>query len=108
MTDTHTAMCIYQVKPGQETAFESLLARHWPVLHGLELVTGQPSARFRGKSADDSTFYVEFLEWCDQDSAATAHELPEVAAIWEKMGPLCEDRNGRPAMEFPEVVKIEG
>jgi hypothetical protein len=35
-----------------------------------------------------------------------AHEHPEVLAIWEPMDTLCEQRNGKPNMEFPHVVSF--
>ena len=35
-----------------------------------------------------------------------AHQHPEIADLWERMAPLCEDRDGRPGMEFPHVERI--
>ena len=106
MSDPVTALCIYQVRPGAEADFESQFQRHWTTLHELELVTDRKPEKFRGRNEDGTVFYVEILEWRDQTSIDSAHELPEVAAIWERMGPLCEARGGKPAMEFPEVERI--
>ena len=41
--------------------------------------------------------------------ALTAGELkhPEVIAIWEPMAPLCESREGQPAMWFPHVERLQ-
>ena len=36
-----------------------------------------------------------------------AHESPEVMAIWEPMGALCEERDGRPSMEVPHVERMK-
>jgi hypothetical protein len=47
------------------------------------------------------------LHWKDEHGAQRAHELPDVMAVWEPMGKLCEERNGRPSMEFPLVEPIE-
>lgn len=102
-----TSMCVYRVKPGREKAFEALLERHWPTLRSLELVSDDPSIIYRGAEEDGAPFYVELLTWVEEDGPETAEQLPEVAEVWEPMGELCEDRGGRPAMEFPVVEKIE-
>jgi hypothetical protein len=99
-------MCIYQVRAGAETDFEALLGKHWPTLKSMELVTDRRSQVFRGVNDDKSVFFVEFIEWLDESAPETAHELPEVAAVWEAMGPLCEARGGKPPMEFPHVERL--
>lgn len=106
MAKPMTSMCIYQVRTGAERDFEALLGKHWPTLQGVELVTEQRSQVFRGQNDDKSVFFVEFIEWIDAQAPETAHELPEVAAVWEAMGPLCEARGGKPPMEFPHVERI--
>jgi len=106
MTTPATAMCIYQIRAGAEADFEALLHKHWPTLRRLELVTDRRSQVFRGRNDDKSVFFVELLEWLDATTPENAHELPEVAAIWEAMGPLCEARGGKPPMEFPLVERI--
>ena len=50
---------------------------------------------------------MELLEWCDDGAPDRAHELPEVMAVWEPMGALCESRKGAPAMEFPSVETLQ-
>ncbi len=37
------------------------------------------------------TAVVEMFEWTDDTSSETAHQLPEVMAVWEPMGPLLEN-----------------
>lgn len=106
MTSPVTAMCIYQVRAGAEGAFEDLLRKHWPTLRSLDLVTPRASVAYRGRNEDGSPFFVEFIEWCNDTAPGIAHELPEVGAIWEAMGPLCESRSGKPAMEFPTVENL--
>ena len=101
-----TAMCIYQVRAGAEREFEQLLGKHWPTLQKMELVTEKRSQAFRGENDDKSVFFVELIEWLDATAPETAHELPEVAAVWEAMGRLCEARGGKPPMEFPHVERI--
>ena len=43
-----------------------------------------------------------------EDAAALekAHRHPDVQAIWEPMGSLCESRSGSPGMEFPHVERM--
>jgi len=106
MTSSITSMCVYQVRAGAEPEFEQLLRKHWPTLNQLELVTDKPATAYRGHNDDGAPFFVEFIEWRDATAPDTAHALPEVAAIWEAMGPLCEARNGKPPMEFPTVENI--
>lgn len=106
MASSLISMCVYRVRAGAEREFEELLRKHWPTLHELELVTDTPSTVYRGTNDDGSPFFVEFIEWRDAAMPGTAHALPEVAAIWEAMGPLCEARSGKPAMEFPTVEHV--
>jgi len=111
---THTSLCTYRVKPGEEAAFEELLRHHWPTLHQLGLATAAPSLIYKGHEplpedhkAKGPVFYTEIFTWSSAEGPGRAHEVPEVMAIWEPMGALCEARNGRPAMEFPGVVALD-
>jgi hypothetical protein len=102
-------ICRYTLKPGGEPAMLRLLARHWPTLHRAGLVTDEPSRVFRSvaaapeKSAEHGGaggVLVEIFTWKSGASAARAHERPEVMAIWEPMGALCQ------AMEFPHFEPV--
>ncbi len=103
MADRPTVICLYRVAPGREDEFTSLLARHWPALRSLDLVTDERPRHFRGVEQDGGALFVEIFEWTSADAPRAAREHPEVMAIWEPMGRLTERRNGRPAMEFPHV-----
>jgi len=103
-----TVVCLYRVAPGREADFEALLERHWPALHGLDLVTDDPPRHYRGTEQDGRPLFVEMFEWKDEDAAIAAHEHPEVMAIWEPMDQLCEARDGKPNMEFPHVDAVHG
>lgn len=100
-----TVICRYNVRKSDEGTFVELLTRHWPTLSRLKLVTNAPVQHFRGEDPAGA-FFVEIFEWADANAVGVAHEHPEVAAIWEKMGTLTEDRNGQPAMEFPHVQPL--
>ncbi len=102
-----TSLCIYRVKPGSEAAFRKLLAKHWPTLKRVGLAADVPSTIYLGSEGDNQPIFVELLSWRDEHGAERAHELPDVMAVWEPMGKLCEARAGRPPMEFPLVEPIE-
>lgn len=109
MTNTkhNTALCTYRVRRGKERAFLGLLKRHWPTLRKLGLVTPTPSLIYRGKDESKKTFFVEIFTWKSAKAVSTAHEHPQVMAIWEPMGALLEERLGRPSMEFPHVEQVQ-
>src|SRR5438270_12304137 len=101
------ALCTYRVKPGKERQFLKLLAVHWPTLKKVGLVAPRPRLLFRGRDQGAKTFFVEIFAWKNSGAARFAHQFPEVMAIWEPMEQLCEERLGRPAMEFPHVQPLE-
>jgi len=104
-------ICRYKVKPGKEAEMEALLSLHWPALHKAGLATderarvykGLPSGRPGDKHGAERT-YVEILTWKDQSSPGIAHQTPEVMAIWEPMGALCEEMDF-PAFELMDLSK---
>lgn len=100
------SMCIYRVRPEVGSEFEDLLERHWATLRKLNLASDTPPQTYRGKDDTGRPIYVELLEWKDADGPDMAHELPEVMAVWESMGKLCEERPNRMSMEFPHVEEI--
>jgi hypothetical protein len=106
-TKPQIVVCTYRVKPGKETAFRRLLARHWPTLKRLGLVTATPRLMLRGLGKDRRSDFVELFAW-KPGAFQIAHTMPEVLAIWEPMEKLCESRNGRPAMEFPHFELVAG
>ena len=102
-----TSLCIYRVKPGSELAFRGLLAKHWPTLRRVGLAADVPSTIYQGSEGEKAPVFFEVLNWKDAEGPNMAHELPDVMAVWEPMGKLCEARAGHPAMEFPQVERIE-
>jgi hypothetical protein len=104
----HRVICHYRVASGNEDAFEMLLRKHWPTLHALGLVTDEPSQQYKGTEQDNGLpIYFEIFDWLD-GASERAHEHPEVMAIWEPMDQLCERRGGKPNMEFPHVMPLQG
>lgn len=84
----------YHPKPGSENALLELVKKHWGVLHGLGLATATPAKTWRGRDKrTGAEFFVEMFEWVDERASDVAHELPEVMAVWETMGPLLAGMN---------------
>jgi hypothetical protein len=102
-----TSLCIYRVKSSSEDAFKKLLAKHWPTLKRVGLAADVASTIYFGSEGDKQPLFVELLNWKDEHGAEHAHELPDVMAVWEPMGQLCEPRSGRPPMEFQLVEPLE-
>lgn len=101
-------ICRYKVKPGKEAEMEKLLALHWPALHAAGLATDEPAIVYRGlpsgKPRDEhgaDRTYVEILVWKDRSGPQVAHQTPEVMAVWEPMGAICE------SMDFPNFERLE-
>lgn len=107
MSGPETVICLYRVKKGNERKFVRLLEKHWPVLRSLGLVTRRKARHFKGAEQDGAPLFVEMFEWVSGKASDDAHTHAEVAAIWEPMGGLCENRGGKPAMEFPHVQSLE-
>jgi hypothetical protein len=81
----------YTPKPGNEEPLLDLVRQHWPTLRRLGLVTPSPTQLFRGKDKRTGRVSIlEIFEWSDDRSSETAHQTPEVMAVWEPMGPLLE------------------
>ncbi|MGH9322794.1 MAG: hypothetical protein ACRD21_16215 [Vicinamibacteria bacterium] len=90
-------LCIYRVKAGRETEFESLLEKHWPTLRSVGLASEKPARWYRGDGKDGKRRFVELFEWRDGQASDIAHQSPEVMSVWEPMGALAE------SMEFIEL-----
>lgn len=102
-----TAFAHYRVCSGREEELLELLSRHWPLLRRLELVTDAPRQVFAGREPGiDGPLVIEVFEWVSEEAVRVAHTHPEVSAVWEAMGPLCEERGGRPRFEFPMLRRV--
>lgn len=87
-------LVIYRPKPGKLEALEALVKRHGPVLRQTGLITDAPVQVYRGsdlRKPEDGAFLVETFTWRDGMAADTAHQTPEVMAVWETMGPHLDD-----------------
>ena len=101
-----TVVCTYRVRRGEEAAFRDLLDLHWPTLRELGLVQDVPALRFQGTEPDGGPFFVEIFTWRDARAVEEAHHSGAVQSVWGQMSEHCEERGGRPAMEFPHVERL--
>jgi hypothetical protein len=86
-----TMLCSYYPKAGKEQELGALVAKHWPTLSRLGLVTSEPAKVWRAHDRRaKKDYFVELFQWKDDQAAGLAHQLPEVMAIWEPMGPIME------------------
>ncbi len=100
-------ICRYLVKPGHEEEMEALVTKHWPTLRQAGLASEDPPLIYRGLPSpapngehDAARTYIEIFSWAQPNSAELAHQTPEVMAVWEPMGAICE------SMEFPSFQPI--
>lgn len=108
MTEAKTVLAHYRVKPGCEDRLLRVVAGHWPVLRELDLVTDRPGEVYLlAEKGTGAPLIVEVFEWVDAEAVHRAHTHPRVSEIWEAMDPLCEERDGRPAFEFPTGRRVE-
>lgn len=106
MAEPITTFAHYRVREGHVDDFLALVGKHGPVLRRLELVTDEPIRVFQGHEKSGAPLVIEIMEWADEEAVATAHTHPEVSEVWEAMGPMCENRDGRPSMEFPNLRQV--
>lgn len=98
----------YRVKAGGEEKFKDVLRRHTTTLQSLGLITERPVEVFLGAEQKvEGPYFVEIFEWVDPQASRLAHTHPQVTALWEAMGELCESRGGRPMFEFPSLAPID-
>ena len=102
-----TVFATYRVRQGKEREFLRLLDRHVPTLDRLGFTNGEPALVFRGKDDTGGPVLLEVFTWKDAGAVDLAHRHHEVAAIWEAMEPLVEERGGRRKWEFPHFEPVE-
>ena len=89
-------LCHFRVRAGSEEELLQLLKDHDVTLRRLDLITDEPAVCYRGVDDLERPFFVKTFTWKSSEAVAAAHQHPEVAALWERMDPLCEARDGRP------------
>jgi quinol monooxygenase YgiN len=101
-----TVIATFRVKKSEEQAFRALLAKHWPLLARLELVTPTPPVQYRGADDGGAPVFYEIFTWTGRAAVDAAHTNPEVHALWDAMERCVEDRGGHRKWEFPHVEPV--
>ena len=79
-----------------------MLDKHWPALRSVGLATANEAKIWSATSRNwDGPFFIEWFEWVDAAAVDTAHQLPEVMAVWEPLGTLCAE------MEFADITDLK-
>ena len=76
----------YRPKPGKEQRLLELTREHVPILRRQGLATDRPPYAMR---AADGTV-IEVFEWKSSEAIASAHENPEVLAMWARYAEACD------------------
>ena len=98
MSNTQSApvhrLVIYRPKQGHYDQLEAILQSHGPVLKKTGLITDAGVSLWAAKDLDrrgtTEPYFVESFHWRDGDAARKGHEVPEIMAVWETMGPHLE------------------
>lgn len=87
-------LVIYRPQPGKYDALAAIVKKHGPVLRASGLLTDDPVRVYRavdlerGGGGSAEPYLIETFSWKDDKSSDLAHQLPEVMAVWETMGPV--------------------
>jgi hypothetical protein len=87
-----TNIVTYVAKPGKEDELLSLVKKHEAALRKVDLVTDEPFKVWKAyniRTGEHSI--VEHFVWKYGEAADVAHQMPEVMAVWEPMGPVLAD-----------------
>jgi hypothetical protein len=88
----------YRPKPGKDAELLALVKEHIPFLRRLGLATDRPALAMRNRDG----VIVEVFEWKD-GAIATAHENPEVLAMWGEYAEACDYVS---LQELPETKEM--
>ena len=85
MPQAQIVTAVYKPHPGRVDELLLLLKSHVPTLRDLGLVSSNTA--YVSQSNEGSI--VEVFEWVSAEAAASAHDHPAVAQVWEKMAQCC-------------------
>ena len=88
-------LVIYRPKQGHYDQLAAILRTHGPTLRKSGLLTDDAvrlwAATDLRRDGAATPYFVETFHWRNGTTADKAHELPEIMAVWETMGPHLED-----------------
>ena len=88
----------YRPKPGREADLLALAREHVPFLRRLGLASDRPATLLQARDG----VVVEVFEWKD-GAMASAHQSPEVLALWARYAELCDYA---PLRTLPECAEM--
>jgi quinol monooxygenase YgiN len=87
-----TNVVTYVPKQGKEAELLALVKKHEPALRKVGLVTAEPFKVWKAFDVRKGRVsFIEYFQWKDGSASDTAHQTPEVMAVWEPMGPVLEE-----------------
>jgi hypothetical protein len=104
MMRPETVMVTLQAKSGNEAALAQVIEKHWNTARRLNLILESLRVTVRGEEAG-KVYFVHIFTW--RDASLPDRAPSAIQAIWTEMNALVEARNGRPGLEFVEVVPVE-
>lgn len=102
---TETIHSVAHVKPGHEAEYAQLSEKAWALYKRLGFVLDKPHVVLRGTDEKGRPYFVEVFTWKSPD--IPDHAPGEVKAIWRQLEGACEARDGRPGIDFSEVIPIQ-
>ena len=102
---TETIHSVAHVKPGHEAEYAELSQKAWRIYQQLGLVLDTPHVVLRGADEKGRAYFVEVFTWKSAD--IPDHAPPAVKAVWQELEAACEPRDGRPGIDFGEVIAIQ-
>ncbi len=76
----------YRPFAGKDAELLEEVKSHLPILQELGLASDRPSHVMRAK---DGTI-IEVFEWKSKEAVEQAHTNPDVLAMWERFGKVCD------------------
>jgi hypothetical protein len=98
----NTVICQYRPRADAVDDLLDLIRQHRATYTGLGLAADRPEEIYVGEDQDGAgPLIVTIFQWIDAEAPGRAHQHPRIAALWEKMETLVEDRAMGPGMAFP-------
>jgi len=98
----NTVICQYRPRTDAVDDLLGVIRAHRATYTELGLATDRPEEIYLGEDQDGSgPLIVAIFQWVDAEAPRRAHQHPRIAALWEKMETLVEDRPMGPGMAFP-------
>lgn len=91
MSKPVTRLVVYRPKPDHADQLFAILQKHGPILQSVGLISDEPVRLYRAtdlrREGTAEPYFVEIFQWKDEKASDLAHQMPEVMAVWETMGP---------------------